>query len=96
MLIAQIPTVGHLSCIFDDTYGIFFVISQLGDFNEHHKLKFYENRAIMCFGYHKYTHLFWSTDKLGIYHVYVYEIYVILHAKYSYREIIYYQSHIEH
>ena len=24
----------------------------------------------MCFGYHKYTHLFWSTDKLGIYHAY--------------------------
>ena len=24
----------------------------------------------MCFGYHKYTHLFWSTDKLGIYRKY--------------------------
>ena len=24
----------------------------------------------ICFGYHKYAHLFWSTDKLGIYHVY--------------------------
>ena len=30
---------------------------------------------MMCFGYRKYTHLFWSTDKLDIYHVYIYEIY---------------------
>ena len=51
--------------------GYFIIISQLGDSNEQHKHKFYENRPIMCFGYHKYTHLFWSTDKLGIYHVYV-------------------------
>ena len=76
--------------------GYFFIISQLGDSYEHHKFKFQENRPIMCFGYHKYTHLFWSTDKLGNYHVYIYEIYSILHAKYSYREIIYYQSHINH
>ena len=73
----------------------FFFISQLGDSNEHHKHTFYENRPTMCFGYHKYTHLFWSTDKLDIYHVYIYEIYGILHAKYSYRKIIYYQSHIK-
>ena len=38
----------------------------------------------MCFGYHEYTHLFWFTDKLGIYHVYMYELCGILHAKYSY------------
>ena len=50
---------------------------------------------MMCFGYRKYTHLFWSTDKLDIYHVYIYEIYGFLHAKYSYREEIYYQSHIK-
>ena len=50
--------------------GYLIIISQLGDSNEQHKHKFYENRLIMCFGYHKYTHLFWSTDKLGIYHVY--------------------------
>ena len=49
----------------------------------------------MCFGYHKYTQLFWSTGKPDIYHVYIYEIYGILHAKYSFREIIYYQSHIK-
>ena len=35
----------------------------------------------MCFGYHKYTHLFWSTDKLGIYHAY--RKYTV---KYHYRE----------
>ena len=29
------------SCIFDDNYRIFFIISQLDDSNEHHKLKFY-------------------------------------------------------
>ena len=51
--------------------GYFIIISLLGDSNEQHKHKFYENRPIMCFGYHKYTHLFWSTDKLGIYHDYV-------------------------
>ena len=51
--------------------GYFIIISQLGDSNEQHKLKFYENRPIMCFDYHKYTHLFWSTDKRGIYHVYM-------------------------
>ena len=28
--------------------------------------------------------------------MFIYEIYVILHAKYNYREIIYYQSHIKH
>ena len=28
--------------------------------------------------------------------MFIYEIYCILHAKYSYREIIYYQSHIKH
>ena len=41
---------------------------------------------------------FWSTAKLGIYHsyIYIYETYVILHAKYSYGKIIYYQSHIKH
>ena len=92
LLITQIPTVEQLSCIFDN-YGIFFIISQLGDSIEDHKLKFYENRPIVCFGNHKYTHLFWSTDKLGIY--YGCEIMGILHAKYSYREIIYYQSHIK-
>ena len=31
------------------------------------RLPFMENRPIMCFGYHKYTHLIWSTDKLDIY-----------------------------
>ena len=51
--------------------GYFIIISQLGDSNEQHNHKFYRNRPNMCFGYHKYTHLFWSTDKLGIYHVYV-------------------------
>ena len=66
--------------------GYFISIFQLADSNEHHKLKFYENRPIMCFGYHKYTHIFWSTDKLGISHVYIYEIYIILHAKYSYQK----------
>ena len=76
-------------------FGYFIIISQLNDSNEHHKLKFYENRPNMCFGYHKYTYLFWSTDKLGIYHV-LYEIYGILHAKYSYRDMIYYQSQIKH
>ena len=73
----------------------FFFIPQLGDSNEHRKHTFYENRPKMCFGYRKYTHLFWSTDKLDIYHVYIYEIYGFLHAKYSYREEIYYQSHIK-
>ena len=33
-------------------------------------LSFTENGPIMCFGYHKYTQLFLTTDKLGIYHVY--------------------------
>ena len=73
-MLAQIPPVGQLSYIFGDTYGIFLkIISQLGDSNEHQKLKFYENRPIMYFGYHKYMyiHLFWSTDNLGIYHVYI-------------------------
>ena len=51
--------------------GYFIIISQLGDSNENNKLKFFENRPIMCFGYHKYSHLFWSTDKLGMYHVYM-------------------------
>ena len=42
MLIAQIPTVGQIRCIFDDKYGIFFIIiSRSGDSNEHHKLAFY-------------------------------------------------------
>ena len=74
MLLAQIPTVGQFSYILDGTYGIVFkIISQLGDSNEHHKLKFNENRPIMYFDYHKcmYTHLFWSTDNLAIYHVYI-------------------------
>ena len=31
-----------------------------------------------------------------IMYIYIYEIYGILRAKYSYREIIYYQSHIKH
>ena len=26
MLIAQIPTVGQIRCIFDDKYGIFFLL----------------------------------------------------------------------
>ena len=66
----------------------FILISQLGGSNEH--------PSIVCFGYYrKYTHLLWSTDKLDIYHVYIYEIYGILHAKYSYQETIYYQSHIK-
>ena len=34
-------TVYKCSCIFDDNFRIFFFISQLGDSNEHHKLKFY-------------------------------------------------------
>ena len=33
-------------------------------------LRFMENWPIMCFDYHKYTHLFWTTDKLGRYHGY--------------------------
>ena len=41
MLIAQIPTVGRIRCIFDDKYGIFLIISRSGDSNEHHKLAFY-------------------------------------------------------
>ena len=81
LLMAQIPTAGQLNCIFDDSLWDGFFISQLGDSNEYHKLTFYENRPIMCFGYHKFTHLFWSTDKLNIYHLYLYEIYGILHAK---------------
>ena len=68
MLIAQIPTVGTIRCIFDDNYGIFFIISQSGDSNEHNRLIFFtENGPIMYFGYLKYTHLFWSTDKMYIY-----------------------------
>ena len=51
--------------------GYFIIISQLGDSNEKHKHKFYENRPIMCFGYHKYTNLSGLEVKLGIYHVYV-------------------------
>ena len=56
--------------------GFFKIISQLGDSNEHHKLKCYKNIPIMHFGYHKYmyTHLFWSTGNLGIYHVYIWNI----------------------
>ena len=43
----------------------------------------------MCFGYHKYTHLFWSTDKLGIYHVYrKYTVFCM-------QNTIIYQSHIK-
>ena len=61
---------------------VFFIISQLGDSNEHHKLKFYENRPIMCFGYHEYTYLFWSTDKLGIHHVYIYMKYAVFCMQY--------------
>ena len=34
-------TVYKCSCIFDDKYRILYIISQLGNFNEHHKLKFY-------------------------------------------------------
>ena len=35
-------TVYKCSCIFDDNYRIFFfIISQLSDSNEHHKLKLY-------------------------------------------------------
>ena len=38
----NIRTVYKCSCIFDDNYRIFFIIiSQLGDSNEPHKLKFY-------------------------------------------------------
>ena len=51
--------------------GYFIIISQLGDSNEQHKLKFYENRPIMCFGYHN-AHTFSGLKvKLGINHVYV-------------------------
>ena len=67
MLIAQIPTVGQIRCIFDDNFDIFFIISQSGDSNEHHKLIFYEELTNNVFGYRKYTHLSWSTDKLDIY-----------------------------
>ena len=74
--------------------GNFSLISQSGDSNEHHKHTFTRIDQLCVFGY-KYTHLFWSTDKLDIYHVYIIEIYDILHAKYSYREIIHYQSHIK-
>ena len=41
MLIAQIPKIGQIRCIFDDNYGIFLNNSQSGDSNEHHKLIFY-------------------------------------------------------
>ena len=34
-------TVYKCSCIFDYNYRILYIISQLGDSNEHHKLKFY-------------------------------------------------------
>ena len=48
----------------------------------------------MCFGYHKYTHLFWSTDKLGIYHVYR-KITVFSMQNIVIEEKKYYQSHIK-
>ena len=34
-------------------------------------ISFTRTDQLCVFGYHKYTHIFWSTDKLGIYHVYV-------------------------
>ena len=37
------------NCIFDDNYMIFFIISQLGDSNEHHKIKFYGELTIYVF-----------------------------------------------
>ena len=73
----------------------FFFISQLGDFNEHRKHTFYENRPMMCFGYRKYTHLFWSTDKLDIYHVYIYEIYGFCMQNIVIEKKFHYQSHIK-
>ena len=48
MLIAQIPTVGQTRCIFDDNYGIFFIISQSGDSNEQHKLIFLRRTDQSC------------------------------------------------
>ena len=48
----------------------------------------------MCFGYHKYTHLFWSTDKLGIYHVYrKYTVFCMQNTIIENEN--YYQSHIK-
>ena len=47
--------------------GYFIIISQLGDSNEKHKHKFYENRPIMCFGIIN-THTFSGLEvKLGIF-----------------------------
>ena len=46
MLIAQIP--GQIRCLFDDNYGIFFIISQSGDSNEHHKLIFLRRTDQSC------------------------------------------------
>ena len=73
LLIAQIPTVGqftNVAAYLTTIIGDFFIISQIGDSNEHHMLKFCGELINYVFGYHKYTHLFWSTDKLGIYHFY--------------------------
>ena len=46
--------------------GYFFINTQRGDSNEDHKLKFYGELT----KYVLYTHLFWSNNNLGIYHVY--------------------------
>ena len=53
MLIVHIPTVGQLSCMFDDNYGIFFIISQPGDSNEQHWFKFYGEQTsyVFCLSY---------------------------------------------
>ena len=52
MLIAQIETVGQIRCIFVDDYGIYFIISQSGDSNKHHKLAFYGELTMT-------DHVFW-------------------------------------
>ena len=50
--------------------GYFFIISQLSDSTEHHKLTFKGELTNYLFWLSYISNLFWSTDKLGIYHVY--------------------------
>ena len=64
MLIAQIPTVGQIRCIFDDNYGIFFIISQSGDSNEHHRLIFLRGTDQSCVLVTCIINIRASTDKL--------------------------------
>ena len=69
--------------------GYFFIISQLGDSNDHHQLNFYENRqlcVLVIINIHTFSCLLISW--VFIMFIHVYEIYGILYAKSSYREII--------